>query len=1303
MKKSICLWCFLLVVMPYIVQATDLPKPPAEHPRVFFTKAYLPILKENLKSEVMRSSYEYIKKLSQAKLPPQPGVMSAAVARQLEARAFMYAIGEASVEHAKETIAYTIEYLSNPKTLQTSTIEIYKDFGMNGITPGAFVYDWCYDCMTPSDKSRLGAAIVRMMLDERQIVRPDNTDDVKSWNELCGYAAGEPLKYMSVAMIALYDEYPQLYHAMAEKILGSMADARKMLFKAGNVIRGISYETDSYSAYVMRLFERMGVPDIFGRDYTKTGYKFLYSRLPDGRLIKDGDDFTGKNYIPFQYQSTMVGYNALAVFGTMGNDGYLYSEWLRYNSKNSIDILLLVDPSVKPKLPDTLPLAIYSEPPMSEITARTSWQYGIDSPAAVAFMNMHNRKCGDHTHADVGSFQIYYKGPLAISGGMYEGENSSYGTEHYRNYYIRTVAHNCMTIYDPNETFLWGSRTDLANDGGQKLTSFNGSVLTYTMDEFMSDDALRSVTEGVYIGPDKKTPAYSYIKGDLTSAYSEKVKKHQRAMVFMDLFREDYPAAFVVFDYIKTSNKSFKKSWLLHSVEEPKVNGAFTTIARTENGYNGKLVNKTMYPENIVIEKIGGEGREFETNGVNYPTKPLTPGADPVLGNWRVEISPEDESEEDIFLNAMYVTDYDKNLPELPMYREDTPTHTGVTVSDRMVMFSRNGRQINNDFELTVRENGYPEMLCLVTDLSPGMWRIENGGNTMYQKVKETENVLVFTAKPGRCVISRADEVTEETPFVYAEAEKEKIGDFLIRVGNIFSYVKKPTMLIEDIPYVSSTDLTLFGCEILERGTDSVTAVKDSMTAVFTVGLDFYQLGETTVALNGEIIKVGNEIYVPICGIGDFLGYEFSYHPSSLILDAIEKGYKVKIKRIQKRNFDNTLYIEAELAKGFNKAAVYARDILLCEITEQVESNHYVITADLSKIPLCGEYMIKLIAEYANVTHWDSSLFSYKHYDTEQNIFHERFENSGSGSFQYNLQGVSALSTGESVDGTKAFKIIFQQPTEAGKGPFILRKGLNLSEDIYEVQFDVFFSSALQGLDLQFRNLDDSRPEPIAAVMLFDKGILGNGADTYSPGKWYRARIVLDGIDGGMDFFVDGRLVCSYDEYLTVGINQIRFTFHSLKGENDFILLDNIVLNVRSRTANRICCGAFETDYHYVPSKDLFDLSDTVEKCYTKSIPDVGSKLYFRARFLDKTSSNCIGHSLTLFLTLKSFEDGACRLETIVSDIEEYTGSCQMKELVAETVIEQDGLFADLLVFENFPVDLNPAVMRKKLFVSAGE
>jgi len=464
----------------------------------------------------------------------------------------------------------------------------------------------------------------------------------------------------------------------------------------------------------------------------------------------------------------------------------------------------------------------------------------------------------------------------------------------------------------------------LANDGGQKLTSFNGSVLTYTMDEFMSDDALRSVTEGVYIGPNKKTPAYSYIKGDLTSAYSEKVKKHQRAMVFMDLFREDYPAAFVVFDYIKTSNRSFKKSWLLHSVEEPKVNGAFTTIARTENGYNGKLVNKTMYPENIVIEKIGGEGREFETNGVNYPTKPLTPGADPVLGNWRVEISPEDESEEDIFLNAMYVTDYDKNLPELPMYREDTPTHTGVTVSDRMVMFSRNGRQINNDFELTVRENGYPEMLCLVTDLSPGMWRIENGGNTMYQKVKETENVLVFTAKPGRCVISRADEVTEETPFVYAEAEKEKIGDFLIRVGNIFSYVKKPTMLIEGIPYTAvKTTLEQFdGIEVYwDEMSQGVVIERNNVALKLFPGKLMYEIinngrKKMDYLKNAPFIYDGT-VYADITEISDLIGIKSTFESSRLIM-TLRDVLATMMENIDEQNIKMPVSIDASSYDGDN-------------------------------------------------------------------------------------------------------------------------------------------------------------------------------------------------------------------------------------------------------------------------------------------------------------------------------------------------------------------------------------------------
>ena len=83
-------------------------------------------------------------------------------------------------------------------------------------------------------------------------------------------------------------------------------------------------------------------------------------------------------------------------------------------------------------------------------------------------------------------------------------------------------------------------------------------------------------------------------------------------------FDQDYPAAFVVFDKVTSTNKEFKKKWLLHSVEEPEVNGTTTVISRTKEGYNGKLVNKTMLPSSFTIDKVGGAGYESYVDGVNY-------------------------------------------------------------------------------------------------------------------------------------------------------------------------------------------------------------------------------------------------------------------------------------------------------------------------------------------------------------------------------------------------------------------------------------------------------------------------------------------------------------------------------------------------------------------------------------------------------------------------------------------------------------------------------------------------------------
>ena len=86
-------------------------------------------------------------------------------------------------------------------------------------------------------------------------------------------------------------------------------------------------------------------------------------------------------------------------------------------------------------------------------------------------------------------------------------------------------------------------------------------------------------------------------------------------MAFFDNDNEDIPALFFVMDKITSKDKSFKKTFLLHSLQEPEVSGNTTTIKRDTDGYNGKLVNQTLYPADARIEKVGGPGKQWFVSG----------------------------------------------------------------------------------------------------------------------------------------------------------------------------------------------------------------------------------------------------------------------------------------------------------------------------------------------------------------------------------------------------------------------------------------------------------------------------------------------------------------------------------------------------------------------------------------------------------------------------------------------------------------------------------------------------------------
>ena len=82
-------------------------------------------------------------------------------------------------------------------------------------------------------------------------------------------------------------------------------------------------------------------------------------------------------------------------------------------------------------------------------------------------------------------------------------------------------------------------------------------------------------------GPDEYTPNYTYLKGDITDAYSDKAAEVLRSFMFLNLKDDEQPAAMVVFDKVTASEAELKKSFVLNSVSAPEINGTRTVVKDT--------------------------------------------------------------------------------------------------------------------------------------------------------------------------------------------------------------------------------------------------------------------------------------------------------------------------------------------------------------------------------------------------------------------------------------------------------------------------------------------------------------------------------------------------------------------------------------------------------------------------------------------------------------------------------------------------------------------------------------------------
>ena len=436
--------------------------------------------------------------------------------------------------------------------------------------------------------------------------------------------------------------------------------------------------------------------------YRSIADTYLYKLLPDGTPTREGDN----EYPILDDRDTVaLGYSVHRFKNP-------YAAWLLRDSgfavrKWALPVLdfLWNDPDVVPRNPaladsEELPRHRYF-PGVDQVVFKSGW--GSDA-TQIEF------DCGPylakHQHLDRGHFTIYRRGYLAIDSGADYTESES---PHYLNYYRRSVAHNTMLIFDTKEHFFWSENLmEAANDGGQRMDS---SRFWNTLRSHEDWEKTRDIWDvGQIKVVDNADEAagqtgYHYALGDATRAYSpHKLRSFIRQLLYlpgMDVL--------AILDRVVSVDPAFRKTWLLHGVDMPWVDG---TAAHADNGEEifgnaesfrfqegqGEILVHTLLPANHITSRRGGAGHEFWTpgdtdggawgSGRNWELEPAEGGplpSDPVElamwrgfygndiqsiersnrrnvipGSWRVEVTPSQPQLDDLFLHLFEIGDRGK-------------------------------------------------------------------------------------------------------------------------------------------------------------------------------------------------------------------------------------------------------------------------------------------------------------------------------------------------------------------------------------------------------------------------------------------------------------------------------------------------------------------------------------------------------------------------------------------------------------------------------------------------------------------
>jgi len=706
-------------------------------------------------------------------------------------RAILYVVDrKTNQSHGKKALESAIHFMSTYECTWTEDIYLNGNNTCMIIHALSCIYDWCYDLLTDRDK----AFFIEKFDYYLTYLEFSRTIDGKylGWEQgftgsaMNGHHMEHQIAAVTALGIALYDEKPYYWEVISNFMFNHVFPTSNFLLQQGTVWQGAGYGPGrlqhlAHSNLLMYRMQDTGCRKSFlTQDAVKALYSMIYYRRPDGQTLRMGDVFNTST--PFGVEWVFGECNCILYLNAIYHDPYLQTELIKLEKVRKLQapIAFILWDKVEPKpYSGNLPQVYYMPYPNGEILATTGWQESVDFNSSVMHVDMRFGVVQpfNHEHLDSGSFQIYYKGALAVDSGMYEGTMGAYGGPHDINWNKRTISHNCFLIHDPDydkkfdmaapcddnsphpDKFVyWGRR--VVSDGGQLYCFAYEEGQDMPLDVYPCGDGVvryfprngqcvelhgpdskwwTGQILSHYIEPETLAPRYTYLKGDLAQLYGYRAKEANRSFVFLNFEDTTYPGALIVFDRIVTGDSypdylDYEKYFLLHSINAPDVirdkHGKVDSflIKRTEDAvkdgrvvgkYNGQMLCTPLLPvkDNLRLKVVNGYdvfGEEFPNHAIGKPAEEA--------GEWMLMVSPKAKAQTDMMLNVMQVSDAGTECLPVVMVGGEAEDMVGAKIFGRVAMFSTNGKLIEASVVVPKAADCKEEVTYHIADLAPGKW-----------------------------------------------------------------------------------------------------------------------------------------------------------------------------------------------------------------------------------------------------------------------------------------------------------------------------------------------------------------------------------------------------------------------------------------------------------------------------------------------------------------------------------------------------------------------------------------------------